>query len=271
MRIALKHNGEIVAADSRTVYRGLDIGTAKPSPEDQRLVPHHLIDVCVPDEPFNAAIFKDLAAKAIAGIQARGRLPILVGGTGLYVDAVIFDYRFGSPADDTRRSRLNALSVEELQQLCRYKNIDMPINSRNKRHLVRAIELGGLLKPKRRLRPNTLVVGVATDREELRRRIGQRVQHMLEAGVLDEVASAGVAYHWQGEALKGNVYRVLRNVVEGKKSVVEATDELVQSDMALAKRQMTWFRRNPDIVWSPDPDRLLKSVDTFLAHQQRAV
>lgn len=267
MRIAQKHNGEIIASDSRTIYRGMDIGTAKPTPEDQQLVPHHLIDVRDPDESFSAAEFKAMALKAIDDIASRGKLPVMVGGTGLYVDAVIFDYHFGPVADEARRAELNAMTVEELQQLCREKNIDLPINSQNKRHLVRAIELGGLISHKKQLRDNTFVVGISTERDVLRQRVMARAKEMVFEGVTDEVETIGRKYDWKGEALKGNIYRIFRGVVEGTKSMDDAIEEFVQSDMALAKRQMTWFKRNPFIHWSSDPEELERQVDTFLSRQ----
>lgn len=264
MRIAQKYNGEIIAADSRTIYRGMDIGTAKPTAQDQQLVPHHLLDVRNPDESFSAAEFKRLTEQAIADIQARDRLPVMVGGTGLYVDAVLFNYRFGPAADPAERSRLNELSVEDLQEICRKNNIELPINHQNKRHLVRAIELGGLFKHKKQLRDDTLVVGIATDRDILRQRVTARAHQMIREGVLDEVAKLGKKYAWKGEALKGNIYRIFRGVTDGSKPLEDAIEEFVQSDMALAKRQMTWFKRNPYIVWSADPDELLEEVDTFI-------
>ena len=266
MRLAIKYGGEIVSADSRTVYRGMDIGTAKPSAEDQRRIPHHLLDVRDPDEPFSAAEFKKLALQAMADIYARGKLPILVGGTGLYIDAILFDYQFGPAADEDRRAKLNELSVGQLQTLCRDNNIVLPTNTQNKRHLVRAIELGGLLKQEKILRQDSIVVGIATSRDILRNRVRARAGEMVEAGVLQEVASLGSEYGWKGEAFKGNIYGILRGVVEGTKQLPEVVEEFVQSDMALAKRQMTWFKRNPHIIWSDKADDLMLKVDTFL-HQ----
>lgn len=264
MRIAQAHNGEIIAADSRTVYRGMDIGTAKPTSQDQELVPHHLIDVRDPDEPFSAAEFKELANQAINDVASRGRLPIMVGGTGLYIDAVIFDYHFGPAADQAQRAVLNAMSVKELQDLCRQKNIDLPINNENKRHLVRALELGGLISHKKQLRANTFVVGISTERDILRRRVSERAKEMVTEGVLEEVKRIGQKYAWRGEALKGNIYRIFRGVIEGSKTIDEATEEFIRSDMALAKRQMTWFKRNQFIHWSTNPEELQQQVDTFL-------
>jgi tRNA dimethylallyltransferase len=266
MQIAQSYNGEIIAADSRTIYRGMDIGTAKPSKANQHQIRHHLLDIREPDQSFSAAEFKRLAEAAILDISSRRKLPILVGGTGLYVDAIIFDYKFGAPAESSQRAALQALGVEELQVICRRNNIDMPINKLNKRHLIRAIELGGLINHKRVLRSNTLVVALSTEKSILEQRVRQRLREMLRQGVLDEVARLGRDYQWSGEAFTGNIYGAFRGVVEGTKSLEVASEECITSDMRLAKRQMTWFRRNPHIFWSESPAMVLKTVDTFL-HQ----
>lgn len=264
LRIAKAYNGEVIAADSRTVYRGMDIGTAKPTAEEQQAIRHHLIGIRDPEEAFSAAEFKKLALEAIDDIASRGKVSVLVGGTGLYVDAVIFDYKFGSVADAEYRAELNKLTIEELQVLCRQKDIEVPINSKNKRHLIRAIEMGGLMKQEKSLRPNTFVVGISIEREKLRERIAQRAQDMVAQGVLGEVEQVGRKYSWKGEALKGNIYRVFRGVVEGTKTVEEAEREFIQSDLDLAKRQMTWFKRNPHIEWSDSSDDLFQRVSIFL-------
>jgi tRNA dimethylallyltransferase len=267
MRIAQQYDGEIIAADSRTVYRGMDIGTAKPTASDQRQVRHHLLDILNPGESFSAAEFKKLALEAITDIQHRGKLPVLVGGTGLYIDAVIFDYQFGPAVDETRRKDLNAKTVEQLQDICRQNNINIPTNSQNKRHLVRAIEMGGLIDHKKRLRDNTLVVGIATERDTLRARIATRVRKMVSCGVVNEIAQIGKTYGWGSEALKADIYRTFKGVAEGTKLLEEAMEECIQSDVSLAKRQMTWLKRNPYIVWSMDSDVLIERVDTFLRQQ----
>jgi tRNA dimethylallyltransferase len=127
MQLAERFGGEIICADSRTVYKGMDIGTAKPSAEDQARVPHHGLDLVEPGERFSAVDFKNYATQTIADIRARGKIPFLVGGTGLYVDAVIFDYHFGQ-ADPELRAKLEALSLEELHEYCRNNNIKLPEN-----------------------------------------------------------------------------------------------------------------------------------------------
>jgi tRNA dimethylallyltransferase len=268
LRIAREHNGEIICADSRTVYKGMDIGTAKPSKEEQSEIRHHLLDVVEPDQPFSAARFKQLANQAIEDISRRGKLPIMVGGTGLYVDAVIFDYQFGEQADSSERERLQQLSVPELQRICSDKNIEMPFNAANKRHLIRAIELGGLPKRTTVLRSHTIVVGISTEKIILEKRITSRVHAMIAAGILHETKELGERYGWQTEAMTGNIYRVFHEVLQGTLSEEEAIEVVSRSDLRLAKRQMTWFRRNPHIIWG-DSAELEGRINSFLAVVKR--
>lgn len=263
LQIAKKYNGELICADSRTVYKGMDIGTGKPSQHDQKSVPHHLLDIVEPDQPFTAAQFKDLANVAIKQISNRGKLPILVGGTGLYIDAVIFDYQFGEPADAELRSKLNALNNEELLLLCSQKDIAIPVNHRNKRHLIRAIELGGLVTPKRELRDNILVVGITTDNDELKIRIVNRTHAMFQAGVIEEARRLSAKFGWQAEAMTANVYRIAKNVIAGEITPYAMFEQVVKADMSLAKRQRTWFKRNPYIKWG-SPEELRYVIADFL-------
>lgn len=268
MQVAREHNGEIICADSRTVYKGMDIGTAKPSREDQAEIPHHLLDIVEPSESFSAARFKELANKAISDISNRGKLPIMVGGSGLYIDAVIFDYQFGDMADESVRRHLQQLTIPELQQICRDKNIKMPINALNKRHLMRAIELGGLPERTTVLRPNTLVVGISTDKEILQKRVIDRVYAMITAGILGETERLGAQYGWDAEAMTGNIYRVFHEVLEGTLTQDEAVEVVSRSDMRLAKRQKTWFQRNPYIVWGNN-EELRERINSFLTVVKR--
>lgn len=269
MEVARRCDGEIICADSRTVYKGMDIGTAKPTEVDRSEIPHHLLDVVEPGEPFTAADFKRLALEAITDIAARGKIPILVGGTGLYIDAVIFDYHFGEPADPNRRTELLGRTTEELVALCEELGIELPVNATNRRHLIRAIELGGLVKQPKMLRPNTIVVGIAPEKEVLRRRIELRASEMLREGVQEEVKKLARQYGWDSEAMTGNIYRLFRGVIDGSKSLTEALEDSIRSDMALAKRQMTWFKRNPWISWSNEPRELLIKVEQFLSRQAK--
>lgn len=263
MEIAQKYNGEIVCADSRTVYKGMNIGTAKPSEADRKKVPHHLLDIVEPGQKFTAAQFKHLANNAINDIAQRGRLPLLVGGTGLYVDAVIFDYQFGEPADAKQREELMNQTVEQLQKICKDNNISLPINSKNKRHLVRAIELKGLPQTSRMLRSNTIVVSIATPPDELKLRIRSRAIAMFKAGVVQEAELLGKKYGWESEAMTANIYRFCHEVLTGKIDETEAIERFIKSDKSLVKRQLTWLKRNPYVQWG-SVDDLRQRIKAFL-------
>lgn len=263
IKAAKKFNGEIICADSRTIYKGMDIGTAKPSLQDQEEVRHHLLDIVYPDQPFTAADFKRLALQAIEDISQRGKMPVMVGGSGLYIDSVLFDYQFGKPPDLGLRQQLTRKSIEELQEICRQNNIDLPENYLNKRYLIRAIEMGGLIQQKRKLRPNTLVVGITTNKETLKARIESRARQMVDDGVIDEVAKLGKKYDWDNEAMKGNMYRIFRTVADGTMAIDQGIEQVVQSDLRLAKKQLTWFKRNNHIVWGK-PDQLIAEIEQFV-------
>jgi len=250
IEIAEQWNGEIICADSRTVYKGMDIGTAKPSPEDQARVRHWGIDLVEPNVAFTAADFQTYAKQAIADIRARGKLPILVGGTGLYVDAVLYDFTFGPPPDVDERTRLEAMSIEELIAYCNQHSILLPENTQNKRHLVRAIERKSINAiSKNPLPSGYTVVGLATKMLTLRTRIADRTEHFFEQGVAKEATLLGKKYGWNSEAMTGNIYPLMHQHLLGKVTLSETKDLFTTADYQLAKRQMTWLRRNPDIEW----------------------
>jgi tRNA dimethylallyltransferase len=197
MRAARKIGGEIIAADSRTIYKGMDVGTAKPTVEDQRSVRHHLLDVVEPGERFTAADFQVQARAAMEDIWRRGRIPIMVGGTGLYVDSVLYDYQFGKDADPQLRQKLAEMTEEELYNHCVEHNIELPSDVKNKRRLIRAIELQGVNRKRNdTLRPSTLVVGISTSREILQKRITLRANAMFDSGVVEEASSLARKYGW---------------------------------------------------------------------------
>jgi tRNA dimethylallyltransferase len=264
--LAERYNGEIIAADSRTVYKGVDIGTAKPTPEEQRRVPHHLIDVAMPDQQFTAADFQRLAQAAITDIAARGKLPLLVGGSGLYMDAVIYNFSFrGSGPDAKERERLQTLSVEELQAELAARNIPLPENAQNPRHLIRALETNGEAPMRDELRPHTLIIGLDPNREVLRQKITARVDAMVEEdGFIGEVKHLSEKYGWDAPALQAPGYRAFRGYIEGDSSLEEAKQLFVQNDMQYAKRQKTWFKRNPDIHWISKTAESVALVTTLL-------
>ncbi|TAK88971.1 tRNA (adenosine(37)-N6)-dimethylallyltransferase MiaA [Patescibacteria group bacterium] len=266
MQFAQRFNGEIIAADSRTIYRGMDIGTAKPAAAEQKQIRHHLLDVVDPDQPFSAADFQEQANQAIANIQARGKLPIMVGGTGLYVDSVIYNYSFKSGRAAQPNPALVALSLAELQ--ARAEDLGISLNHsdwHNPRRLIRAIEANGQPPTKQELRPNTLILGMSIDMVELEARIATRVNQMVEHGLLNEVEALLKRYQPDSEAMTGIGYRSFAAVAAGQMTVEQAIDDTVKDTKRYAKRQMTWFKRNSDIRWAHNQTEAEVQVSEFLA------
>jgi tRNA dimethylallyltransferase len=267
LRLAQQINGEILCADSRSVYRSMDIGTAKPTVADRKAVPHYGLDLVAPDQHFTVADFQKYAFSVIAEISSRGRVPILVGGTGLYIDAVIFHYLFRRVGHPKQRAKLESLTVDQLQQRLLAKGLTLPNNAYNPRHLIRSIETAGQSSIRSKLRPETLLLGLQLDRAMLRQRITARVDDMLATGLLDEVTSLVAQYGWQAEALQTTAYKAMRGYLDGSKSLHEAKTDFIQNDLRLAKRQRTWFKRNKSIHWLSTDDKLAEAVDyatTFL-------
>ena len=255
LNIAQSYGGELIAADSRTVYTGVDIGTAKPSRKEQLKVPHHLIDVVEPNEPFTLWDFQQQAKAAIIDIRSRDKLPILVGGTGLYVDSIIFDYELGEVANPEKRALLEQETVETLQSMLKKQQIELPKNDKNKRHLIRALEQGKINTTRRKeLIDHCIVVGIATDKIVLDKHIRARIKTMLDNGVVDEARKVAEKYGWDNEALSGNIYRLARAIIEDGLPLETAVEKGVVLDRRLAKRQRTWFKRNPAIVWNNKED-----------------
>jgi tRNA dimethylallyltransferase len=264
LRLAQEFDGEIICADSWTVRREADIGTAKPTPEEQAMVPHHLLDIVGPDEEFTAAIFKDLALKAIEDISRRGKLPIMVGGTGLYIDSVLYDYGFLPAGDRGAREELNNMTIPELEQKIIDMGIDFDdVDRRNKRRLIRLIETNGAKPERKPMRENTLIIGIKPEREASEERIVKRTDAMIKAGLEDEVRGLAERYGWDCEALKGVSYAQWRGYFEGRESREEARQKIVKATLDLAKRQRTWFKRNNCIQWFSTPVNWPSVVDTL--------
>jgi len=252
IELAERYKGEIICADSRTIYKYLDIGTAKPTPKDRTRVPHWGLDLVEPGERFTAADFKRYAVQKIEEIRARGHVPFLVGGTGLYIDAILFDYTFGSQADEDLRANLENLSIEQLHAYCKENNIGLPENSKNKRYVIRAIEREGTdVKRKSVPLSTSIIVGIATDRDELRARIEQRSEHLFENGVVEEATKLGKIYGWNSEAMTGNIYPLAYLYLENEISYAKMKEKFTTLDWQLAKRQLTWLKRNKYITWLP--------------------
>lgn len=254
LEIAQRLKGEIICADSMTVRQGADIGSAKPTEAERALVPHHLIDVVRPNEPFTAAQFKLLAQEAIDDISNRSKLPIMVGGTGLYIDGVIYDYEFLPPASPEVRQRLNDMTNIQLIEEAASLGLDTTgVDVNNSRRLIRLIETDGAKPTKQNLRANTLVMGIELDNDELNSRIEQRVDAMISSGLEREVEQLAGQFGWDCEALKGVGYLQWRNYFLGTQSIQETRKYIVKATQDLAKRQRTWFKRNKSIHWITTP------------------
>lgn len=265
IKLAKQFGGEIISADSRAVYRYMDIGTAKPSPEEQEGIPHWGIDLVDPNERFTAADFKVYTENKIKEIKARGNIPFLVGGTGLYVDSVLLSYSF-SERDEVARAKFDDMTIVNLHNYCAENNIMLPENASNKRYVINAIMRNGE-SPKMDDTPraDAIVVGITTGSETLRERITQRAHDMFGTGIVDEAQMIGDRFGWESEAMSANVYRYVHDYIEGRISLDMAIERFKLSDWHLAKRQMTWFKRRAFIRWM-ELDEAHTMLTRVLAH-----
>ena len=247
--LAKKLNGEIICADSRTVYKGLDVSTAKPTVKDRAEVPHWGLELIEPNQRFSAADFKIYASKRIADIQARSKLPIIVGGTGLYINGLFFDYQFGPPADEQIRKKLELLDIKELQKIIADKNIEMPENAKNKRYLIRAIEQGGINRQKNAPMNNSIIIGLNPSMQVLEDRIKSRANNMLKSSAINEAQWLFKNYGYDAPAASAPFFKAFAPHFAEGKSIADCTDRFVLNDRQLAKRQIAWFKRNPRIQW----------------------
>jgi tRNA dimethylallyltransferase len=270
LRLARDRDGEIVSCDSQQVYRGLDIGTAKASPDEQREVPHHLIDVVDPDEVFSAAEYARRARVVLAGITSRGRLPLVAGGTGLYLRALTEGLFDGPARDDATRRRLETLAHRHgdarLHRLLGHLDPEAAarIPPRDRVRTIRALEVyratGRSISAQHRegaepLRGyRILTLGLDPDRSRLRQVVEGRTRAMLEKGLLDEVRGLlAKGYGPDLRPLQAIGYREAVAVVRGEMTSDEAQAAIVTATMRFAKRQMTWFRHQAEVTWFTDP------------------
>lgn len=262
IQLAKEFGGEIISADSRAIYKGLDIGTAKPSLEERQDVPHWGIDLVVPGERFTAAEFKQYAEQKIIEIKKRGNIPILVGGTGLYVDSIVYDFEFPDvPRAQEKREEFDNMSLEALHKYCLEHNIDLPENDKNKRYVINAILRDGHAL-KRRSEPidNTIIVGITTEMSTLRARIGARAEQIFSPAVYHEAQAVATKHGWGNEAMTGNIYPLLKKYFDGELTINQAMEKFITLDWRLAKRQLTWLKRNKHIQWMS-----LEDAYTYLA------
>ena len=273
VKLAEKYGGEVVSADSRQVYRRLDLGSGKITKEEMRGVPHHLLDVKEPGEFFSMADFQRLAYAAIDDILARGKIPFLVGGTGLYVDSVVQGYELSDKEPDLAlRAHLETFDTPALYAMLREKLPDTAIDPKNRNRVMRALERldADDYHPGRRSpRYETLMLGVTWDRETLKQRIDERLEKRLGEGMTNEVQRLlddGVSEEFLKKL--GLEYRYLTRYLLGEISYDQMVLELGNAIKRFAKRQMTWFRHEENLHWldmGADPVAQASAlIDNFL-------
>ena len=275
VELALRRNGEIVSADSRQVFRGLDLGSGKITPEEMRGVPHHLLDVREPGEFFSMKDFQRLSYEAIDGILARGRQPFLVGGTGLYVACVTEGYVLSEIEPDLAyREELEKLDTPALYRMLMEKMPDAVVDSPNNRNrvmrLLERIEAGDLHRAAPEPRYDVLKLGVTWDKKTLDARIDERLERRMREGMVDEVRGlleAGCPREFLYKL--GLEYRFLCRLLDGEfASEEQMCEELARAIKQFARRQMTWFRRDKTIHWldmTQNPvEEALEKIDAFL-------
>ncbi|HEX5797586.1 MAG TPA: tRNA (adenosine(37)-N6)-dimethylallyltransferase MiaA, partial [Candidatus Saccharimonadales bacterium] len=264
LELAEKFNGEIICADSRTIYKGMDIGTAKPSSEDRLKIKHHLLDIVAPDEEFNAAEFKRLANRTIEEIKGRGKIPFLAGGTGLYISGVVYDYGFGDKKDPLIRTRLEKETTEDLKKKAKKLALtEDDINFKNRRHLIRAIERGGIIKGDDKLRDNCLILGIDIGQDELKSRIRKRIDRMIKSGLEKEVRKLVSMYSFNAAGMDAICYKEWQSYFAGEQSLAELKEEMYKNTWQYARRQKTWFRRDKNIRWATSSDEASVLVYQF--------
>ena len=223
IEIAKKIGGEVISADSRAIYKGMDIGTAKPLLEEQDGVPHFGIDLVEPGERFTVADWKRYTEQNICSIRDRGRVPMIVGGTGLYIDALVYNYRFVQDGEGGKKS------VQDREEIC----------------------------------SNYLLVGVKWGAEELRERLRARANKLFVQALYDETERLVERYGWDNAAMTSNIYQFAWRYMQGEISLERAKELFFYDDWHLAKRQMTWFKRTKEINWlelDKIPDFVIKCI-----------
>jgi tRNA dimethylallyltransferase len=282
LHLAQTFSGEIISADSRLFYRGLDIGTAKPTPAERAAIPHHLIDICQPDQTLTLGEYQQMAYEAVAAVHGRHHLPLLVGGTGQYIQAVLEGWGIPRiPPQPALRTALEQLGGAELGRWLAH--LDPPaaanIDPRNVRRVIRALEVtlvaGVPITTQQRKTPppyHTLILGLHRDRADLYQRIDARVRQMVADGLVAEVEGLlAKGYPWELPSLSGLGYRQLRPYLAGEQTLEEAIARIQFETHRFVRQQKTWFQPHDErIVWldAADPDLFAQAetaVQTWLA------
>lgn len=269
IELAKKINGEIISADSMQIYKYMDIGTAKPTLEEMQGIKHYMLDVVMPDETFNVAKYKSMAESAIEEILKKGKVPIIVGGTGLYINTLVDGIEFADvPGDEEYRNELIEKGYRE-GAMSIYKELEKidsesakKIDPNNIRRVARALEIYKVtgktktqldIESRKEVKYDYRLFGMEWDRETLYNRIDLRVDKMIEAGLIDEVRNVTEKFKISNTAVQGLGYKEVIEYLNGNISYEEMIEKLKLETRHYAKRQLTWFRRDKRIKWiKPD-------------------
>lgn len=266
IELAKRCNGEIISADSMQIYQEMDIGTAKPSMEEREGIPHYLLDFVSPDQRYSVADYQKEARKTIKEILAKGKTPIVVGGTGLYIDSIIYEIEYPSiEFDELYREKLEKMAEKEGLELLyeQAKKIDpeaiLKISPKDKKRILRILEIyhaTGKTKTeqeiesrKKELEYHYPMYVLNWDREILYERINRRVDNMIEQGLIDEVKKMKQKYQHFPTAMQGLGYKEVIEYLEGDLTKEEMIEKIKQETRRYAKRQLTWFRKNKQTIW----------------------
>ena len=273
IEIAKKYNGEIINADAVQVYKGLDIGSAKVTEEEKENIPHHLFDIKEVDEEYTIYHYQQDARKIIEDIQKRGKTPILVGGTGLYIKSALYDYKL---SEEKELEMYEDLTTEELYNNLLKVDKDIIIDKNNRRRLIRALnyykENNESINNNKtnKLLYNTIFIGLTTDRKELYNRINKRVDTMMKNGLLEEVKSFYDKGIKTKPLLNGIGYKELYKYLDGNYTYEEAIEKIKQNSRHYAKRQYTFFNHQLPIVWFETDfanfNNTIEKVSNYIEH-----
>ena len=278
IELAKSLNGEIISADSMQIYKDMNIGTAKVMPEEMQGIEHYMLDFVSPDERYNVSEFKNKAEEAIKRVLSKGKVPIIVGGTGLYIDSLIYGIEFQQEEfDEDYRNSLNEIAdkggLDELYNEA--KKIDPKamekISPNDKKRIIRVLEIyhkTGKTKTEQEIesRKNEpqydyYVFAINMDRQMLYDRINKRVDKMIEAGLIDEVKSILEKYKKLPTAMQGLGYKEVVEYLEGQASKEEMIEKIKQETRHYAKRQLTWFRKNKETIWLNGEEEVTKNIE----------
>ena len=281
IQLAQKINGEIISSDSMQIYKDMNIGTAKPDQQEMQGIKHYLLDFVSPDERYSVADYKQDAKKAIKEILKKGKVPIVVGGTGLYIDSLIYEIEYPNiEFDEKYRKELENIAEEQGLKVLyeKAKEIDpeaiKKISENDKKRILRILEIyhatgKNKTEQEKESRKNEVeyeykIYALKWDRQELYERINKRVDIMIEQGLIDEVKEIYQKYQSFPTAMQGLGYKEVVEYLEGKISKDDMIEKIKQETRRYAKRQLTWFRKNKQTIWLDAQDKIQNNIKIIL-------